>query len=356
MRLPAHGANPRKLYEYCNIPLPERYIDFSVNTNPYMLPPSLWPSQAEFCQWAMEYPDPEARQLAELLAETEGVSSAKLLIANGASECIYLLAKLFANKRAGILEPTFSEYRRACQAHGCNIVLLVATEERNWKYEQQELMKLIEEVDILFLCHPNNPTGTVMKEDELYALLAAAEEARTFTVIDEAFYPFWFGGFTAMQWINDFSRLIVLRSLTKIHHLAGARIGYMAANEAVIEKVKALQPPWSVSQIAQQLALRFLPLEEFAAQTKQMIAQERERITGILRAYGYSVSSSVANFYLLRRPGCPTEELFFSLLKEGIVPRHTVNFPGLDGRYLRFAVKTKEENDELLHVLKRWET
>jgi threonine-phosphate decarboxylase len=356
LRLPAHGANPRKLYESCNLPLPERYIDFSVNTNPYMLPPSLWPSQTEFCQWAMEYPDPEARQLAELIAEMEGVSPKQLLIANGASECIYLLAKQFANKRVGILEPTFSEYRRACQAHDCDIVSLVATEERNWKYEQQELMKLIEEVDVLFLCHPNNPTGTVMKEDELYALLTAAEKAGTFVVIDEAFYPFWPEGFTAMRWMNEFSRLIVLRSLTKIHHLAGARIGYMAANETVMEKIKALQPPWSVSRIAQQLALRFLPIEECVEHAKQMIAEERKRITNTLRACGYSVSPSVVNFYLLRRPGCSTEELFFSLLKEGIVPRHTMNFPGLDGRYLRFAVKTKEENDELLHVLKRWGT
>jgi threonine-phosphate decarboxylase len=304
----------------------------------------------------MEYPDPEARQLAELIAEMEGVSPKQLLIANGASECIYLLAKQFANKRVGILEPTFSEYRRACQAHDCDIVSLVATEERNWKYEQQELMKLIEEVDVLFLCHPNNPTGTVMKEDELYALLTAAEKAGTFVVIDEAFYPFWPEGFTAMRWMNEFSRLIVLRSLTKIHHLAGARLGYIAANETVMEKVKTLQPPWSVSRIAQQLALRFLPLEEFVEQTKQMIAEERKRITNTLRACGYSVSPSVVNFYLLRRPGCSTEELFFSLLKEGIVPRHTMNFPGLDGRYLRFAVKTKEENDELLHVLKRWGT
>lgn len=354
MNLPAHGANPRQLYERFGIPVPETYIDFSVNTNPYVLPLSRWPSQADFCSWAMEYPDPDASPLVDSLARIEGVTPERVLIANGASECIYLLGQLFSQKRVGIAEPTFSEYHRACEAHGCKIVSIVSDEKRSWKYKLSELTTLLEDIDVFFLCHPNNPTGTVMTEEELYALLMAAEKTKTFVVIDEAFYHFWPNGFTALQWVNDFSHLIVLRSLTKIHHLAGARIGYMVADGTIIEQVKALQPPWSVSRLAQQLALHFLPMNEFVAQTKRMIAAERERITTILREYGYYVSPSVVNFYLLRLPNRSTEALLSHLLREGLIPRHTMNFRGLDGKYLRLAVKTKEENDQLLHVLKRW--
>jgi threonine-phosphate decarboxylase len=354
LNLPAHGANPRQLYEHFGIPVPETYIDFSVNTNPYILPLSLWPAQADFCSWAMEYPDPDASPLVDLLVRIEGIAPERVLITNGASECIYLLGQLFSQKRVGIAEPTFSEYRRACKAQDCKIVSIVSEEERNWKYKLSELTTLLEDVDVFFLCHPNNPTGTVMTEEELYALLVAAEKAETFVVIDEAFYHFWPNGFTALQWVNDFSHLIVLRSLTKIHHLAGARIGYMVADEEVIAQVKALQPPWSVSRLAQQLALHFLPMNEFVAQTKQMIAAERERITAILREYGYYVSPSVVNFYLLRLPNRSTEALLYHLLREGLIPRHTMNFRGLDGKYLRLAVKTREENDQLLHVLRRW--
>ncbi|MBB3867272.1 threonine-phosphate decarboxylase [Parageobacillus toebii NBRC 107807] len=354
MNLPAHGANPRQLYEHLGIPIPETYVDFSVNTNPYVLPLSLWPKQADFCGWAMEYPDPDASLLVDLLARIEGIAPEQVLISNGASECIHLLGQLFSRKRIGIAEPTFSEYRCACEAHHCKIVSIVSNEESNWKYNLSELTTLLGDVDAFFLCHPNNPTGTVMTEEDLYALLVAAEKAETFVVIDEAFYHFWIDGFTALQWVNDFSHLIVLRSLTKIHHLAGARIGYMAANKEVIAQVKALQPPWSVSRLAQQLALHFLPMNEFVAQTKRMIASERERITTILSEYGYYVSPSVVNFYLLRLPNRSTEALLYHLLQKGIVPRHTMNFRGLDGHYLRLAVKTEEENDQLLHVLRRW--
>ncbi|WP_199425945.1 threonine-phosphate decarboxylase CobD [Thermaerobacillus caldiproteolyticus] len=354
MNLPSHGANPHQLYERIGLPVPKMWIDFSVNTNPYSLPLSAWPTQAEFCRWAMEYPDPDASELVSYLARSERVSKEQLFIGNGASQCIYLLAQLFSRKRIGIAEPTFSEYRRACEANGCSIFSIVSDEESDWTYEQSKLLEFLEQVDVFFFCHPNNPTGTVMKKEQLYSLLEAADQANTFVVIDEAFYHFWLEAFTAIEWIDLFPRLIVIRSLTKMYHLAGARIGYIVANEEIIQKVKALQPPWSVSQVAQRLALHFLPMNEFVVHTKRMIACERERIKAVFQETGYYMSPSVVNFYLLRASHLSTEKLLYDLLKEGMIPRHTMNFYSLDGKYLRLAVKTKEENDQLLHVLTRW--
>lgn len=356
MNWPSHGANPYRFYESIGLPLPERLLDFSVNTNPYTLPLSLWPSQADFCRWASEYPDPEATELIRALAQAEQLSDEHIFVGNGASQCIDLLARLFSGKRVGILEPTFSEYRRACLANGCTVKSLVSTEESGWGHEMSALFALLEQIDVLFLCQPNNPTGTAMEKEELYALVQAADEGGKFVVIDEAFYHFWDGGYTTVPWLSSFPHLIVVRSLTKIYHLAGARIGYVAANETVVEKLKALQPAWSVSQLAQQLALHFLPMNEFTMHTRCMIARERQRVASVLAEMGYYVSPSVANFYLLRPLNKPVEPLLYSLLKEGIVPRHTMNFAGLHGRYLRLSVKTTEENDRLLSFLKRWQT
>ena len=162
MNLPAHGANPRQLCERFGIPVPETYIDFSVNTNPYVLPLSRWPSQADFCSWAMEYPDPDASPLVDSLARIEGVTPERVLIANGASECIYLLGQLFSQKRVGIAEPTFSEYHRACEAHGCKIVSIVSDEKRSWKYKLRVLTTLLVDIDLFFLFLYNNPSGSVM--------------------------------------------------------------------------------------------------------------------------------------------------------------------------------------------------
>ncbi|MCL6587653.1 MAG: threonine-phosphate decarboxylase CobD [Anoxybacillus sp.] len=354
MNWPLHGANPHRFYESIGLPLPDRVLDVSVNTNPYTLPLSLWPTQADFCRWASEYPDSEATQLIGALAQAEQLSDERIFVGNGASQCIDLLARLFSGKRVGILEPTFSEYRRACLANGCTVQSLVSTEESGWAHELSELFALLEQIDVLFLCQPNNPTGTAMEKKSLYSLVQAAEERGKFVVIDEAFYHFWDGGYTTVPWISSFSHLIVVRSLTKIYHLAGARIGYVAANETIVQKLKALQPAWSVSQLAQQLALHFLPMHELVAHTRSLIARERQRVMSRLQEAGYYVSSSVVNFYLLRPLHKPVEPLLYDLLTEGIVPRHTMNFTGLNGRYLRLAVKTKAENDRLVSFLTRW--
>ncbi|RAK22213.1 L-threonine O-3-phosphate decarboxylase [Anoxybacillus vitaminiphilus] len=354
MNLPSHGANPHLLYKSLRLEQPERSVDFSVNTNPYQLQLEQIPSQEEFYQWMLEYPDPDSSELTNHLAKIEKVSKEQILIGNGASQCIYLLAQLFSGKRAGMIEPTFSEYRAACIANGCKVSAIYTTEECGWKCDLHEIENDLKDIDILFLCQPNNPTGTALSQEELYHVLQIAENAGTYVIIDEAFYHFWLDGFSAVQWLQQFPHVIVLRSLTKMYHLAGVRVGYVVADEHIIQQLKAIQPPWSVNRVAQQFSLRLLQMTSFVEKTKQKIAEERERVTKILQNAGYYVSPSVVNFYLLRKPGQQTEQLMHDMLKAGFVPRHTYNFYGLEGKYLRLAVRTKDENERLLHFLVRW--
>jgi threonine-phosphate decarboxylase len=351
LQWPSHGANPLRFYETLQIAPPKRYIDFSVNTNPYRLPEAVVPSQAQFYEWACEYPDPDGVELVGRIAKQQQLNATQILLGNGASECIYLLAQWLAKKRIGIFEPTFSEYRRACELYGCTIHSFHAVKEKGWQYEWSEIRRMLPTLDVLFLCHPNNPTGTVWPKESLKQLLTLAREANVFVIVDEAFYDFWLDGFSVVDWLAECPNVIVLRSLTKMYHLAGARLGYIVAHENVIAALKKRKPPWSVNTIAQQLALRFLSLSSFVDETKRAIAAERQRVISELRTLGYDVSPSVTNFYLL---GDETKTLMYALLHEGLIPRHTFNFPGLDGAYLRFAVKTKEENDELLSFLRRW--
>ncbi|HZG60332.1 MAG TPA: threonine-phosphate decarboxylase CobD [Anoxybacillus sp.] len=353
MNLPSHGANPHLLYKSLRLEQPEQLVDFSVNTNPYQLRLDHVPSQEEFYQWMVEYPDPDSSELSSHLAKIEKVNKEQILIGNGASQCIYLLAQLFSGKRVGIIEPTFSEYRAACIANSCKVTAVYTTEERDWKCHFHELENHLKDIDVLFLCQPNNPTGTALSQEELYYVLKIAENAGTYVIIDEAFYHFWLDGFSAIQWLQQFPHMIVLRSLTKMYHLAGVRVGYVVANEHIIQQLKVIQPPWSVNRVAQQFSLRLLQMTSFVEETKQKIAVERERVMKILQNAGYYVSPSVVNFYLLRKPGQQTEQLMHDMLKAGFVPRHTSNFFGLEGRYLRLAVRTKEENERLLHFLVR---
>jgi len=354
LQLPSHGANPIALYKSMQLSMPDKWIDFSVNTNPYPFPAEEMPSRRKMLQWITEYPDPESYELKKLLAEKERVKPQQILIGNGASQCIYMIAQLFSGKRIAVLEPTFSEYRAAAKANGCEIVTVITSEEQNWKYDLDELTMVLKKVDALFLCHPNNPTGTVFLLEEMYTLLKTAEESGTYVIIDEAFYHFWIDSYSVLNWLEQFPKVVIVRSLTKMYHLAGVRVGYIVASEKIIWQLKKLLPPWSVNHVAQQISVRLLQMSSFFEITKQAIAEERKRVTSVFQKAGYYVSPSVVNFYLIREPQGKTEVLLNEMLKEGLVPRHTYNFPQLSGKYLRLAVRTREENDRLIDFLAGW--
>lgn len=347
MRLPAHGANPQRLYEAMQMEAPRSYIDFSVNVNP--LQHEHVTIEQQWLRWMSEYPEERSETLRTIIAEREHVMPSNVFVGNGAAECIYLLAEQFAGKHIGIIEPTFSEYRQACEAYGCTVHSFMLDE--HWQPPLDQMVANLPSLHALFVCHPNNPTGTVWSEETMHTLLNAAHDEGVYVVVDEAFYDFWVDSYSVSSFLRTFDRLIVLRSLTKMYRLAGVRLGYVLAHEHVVKKLMKKQPPWSVNTIAQQIAKQLLKDNAFVERTKVYIASERKRIFEQLAELGYPYSPSVVNFYMLYDE---TITLFPFLLQHGIVARHTFNFRGLDGKYVRFAIRTKEENDHLLFYLRRW--
>ena len=137
--------------------------------------------------------------------------------------------------------------------------------------------------------------------------------------------------------------------------IPGIRLGYIMANCETIAKLASYQPHWSVNSVA--LAIGNLCLEEvsFIENTVQFITTEREKLFSFYEKHGFEVSLSKVNFYLVRDPGQNDQyPLFAFLLEKGIVPRHTFNFPGLEGRWLRFAIRTSEENRKLMEAMQKW--
>lgn len=349
MRLPAHGANPHRLYEAMQMNMPSEYIDFSVNVNPIPLPDEYMPNEQQWVRWMSEYPEERSETLRTMIAEREHVTPWNVFVSNGAAQCIYLLAEQFARQHIGIIEPTFTEYRRACEAYGCTVHSFILDEQ--WQPPIDQVIERLPSLQALFVCHPNNPTGTVWSKETMYALLKAANDEGVYIIVDEAFYDFWLDGYSVSSFLRTFDRLIVLRSLTKMYRLAGVRLGYVLAHEHVVKKLMEKQPPWSVNTIAQHIAKRLFEDDAFVQRTKAYIALERKRLFAQFTELGYMYTPSVVNFYMLHDE---TMTLFPFLLQHGLVARHTFNFQGLDGKYVRLAIRTKEENDRLLSCLRRW--
>lgn len=354
MSLPTHGANPHYLYKALGIDMPAQYIDFSANINPLGPPACLAENWSHFFNSITQYPDPHAAQLTKELAEQVRLSEQSLLVGNGGAEMITLVARLLAGKKVLIIQPAFAEYAEACEVAGCEVSFYQLSAP-NWELELEPLRPLLQQHDAVFLCTPNNPTGVAFSEVAVRALVKECAKENCLVVIDEAFYDFTDDAFSYASLVATNQHVIILRSLTKMFAIPGLRLGYVIADEALVAQLKTYKPHWSVNSIALAAGLICIQEEAYLQQTRAYISAQKQRLVDFFNEYGFEVSNSVINFYLLREPGTEdSAELLRFLLQKGIIPRHTYNFPSLDGRWLRFAVKSDEDNTVLMEGLRQW--
>lgn len=354
MRLPAHGSNPDHLFSALGMTKPAEIVDFSVNINPLGAPGAIkdhWPSLLAEID---DYPDPSASELKKTIGDHEGVAASQLLPGNGASELITLIARYLHGKKVLIIHPAFSEYASACRNEDCTIFHHVV-HPPHWKLEKQALQKDIENVDAVFVCHPNNPTGVQYDKPTVDWLIDACEQSKTLLIIDEAFYDFASDPVTSIQKAVRSRFLLVLRSLTKMYSIAGLRLGFLAGQQELLARIQKTQPHWSLNTIALKAGVLCLNDQQHSRQTRSYMDTERLRLFSYLRANGFLYSPSAINFYLIKDPSLDDQEALFQfLLQRGLVLRHTYNFPGLEGTWLRAAIKKEAENDLLMEALAEW--
>lgn len=332
MEIRLHGANPEKLYELFGLQMPERLYDFSTNTNAVAQRGGFVPDLRAALE---DYPDDECLALRALLAEATGAAPENILVTSGSNESIYLIASYEAARENRILQPVYGEYLRALKNFGAaplNIFDLRAA-------------KLPAE-GAVWLCNPCNPTGGFIPDGELDEI--AARHPRTLFIVDEAYRDFIWTDETLAPY-RPRPNVVRLRSLTKTYNLCGARIGYILADAEMTERLRRRQPSWSVSGLAQQAALFFLADATLPRRTKDYYAAEMPRLISAVNGAGFPTLPSCVNYFLA---AVDDDERFIRfMLERGIVVRHTRNFPGLDGRYVRIAARTRPENDILLAAM-----
>ncbi|MEH7178369.1 threonine-phosphate decarboxylase CobD [Neobacillus vireti] len=354
MNLPSHGSNPQYLFKAMGRTLPKQFIDFSANINPIGPPSDLKEKWNDFYNEIMVYPDPLAVRLKDRIAEKEQISVDSILIGNGGAELISLVARYLSGKKIVVIEPAFSEYETACRANQCEIQYH-QLKGPNFELNLDDLQTSLLNAEALFLCNPNNPTGIHYTKSTILSILEECEKQNCYLILDEAFYDFLIDYDSFIPYINRFSKLIIIRSLTKMFAIPGLRLGYLAAASNIVTELSALQPHWSINSIALLAGELCIVNNEFIKKTQSYIREERERLLSFYKQYHFEFTPSKVNFYLLRDPYLEGQmDLFEFLIQKEIIPRHTFNFPGLDGNWLRFAIKSKEENSKLMEVLKEW--
>lgn len=327
-------------------------LDFSVNTNPLGVPPEMVQQGEAFISAFGFYADSECHALKELLSKKYTVPSEFIYCGSGADDILYRLVFALQPKKALIVEPTFEEYGRALSLIGCEINYFQLTEEHNFRLDMELLLSAIDQIDILFLCNPNNPTGQLVSHDEMLRLLKRCEENNVICVIDECFIEMlrdW-KEFTVKQDSKLFRNLIVIDAFTKTYAIPGVRLGFVITqNSALLQRIKKFGQEFNVSTPAQWAGIIALSNTQYMKQTYNLVEGERSWLFDSFRELKISTFSSVANFFLIK---APVENFNRLLLSYGIKARDCSEFIGLSDRYCRFAVRKHEENEALIAALK----
>lgn len=353
---PAHGGQAETLLAHFGLPADHPLEDFSANLNP--LGPPAWVRDwlTQRLTGLERYPAPDYAKARCAIATHHQLQPDQVLLTNGGAEAIYLAAALHAGERAAILTPSFGEYARACRAHRLTVTE-IALPAPHFTLAMDLLLAALDGSDVLFLCRPNNPTATLMDSAAMEVLLAHTAAIGCRVVVDEAFIGL--SGAARPQaslapLLARFPHLSLLHSMTKFYTLPGLRLGYLLANKVTVEAAAGHQPAWSVNHLAAELVAPLLADAAYADRTQQWLNSERSRMAQALAQLGLEMVPSHACFFLIRpriSQGIGTDTLFERLLRQGVLVRHTHNFAGLDGEWLRVALRDAPANQRLIHEL-----
>ncbi|NLV17710.1 MAG: aminotransferase class I/II-fold pyridoxal phosphate-dependent enzyme [Syntrophomonadaceae bacterium] len=324
-------------------------LDFSVSTNPLGMPDLVKQAIISHIPEYACYPDPCCRKLRAALAERNGLEDSMVLCGSGAMELIFALCACFKPRSTVVLAPTFSEYQRAAEVFGGQVKEHRLLETGGFALTDSILADLTPQVDLMFMCNPNNPTGQLADPVLLRKIAEACGENEILLIIDECFLDFTRQGESMLAKIMEYPNLMILQAFTKIYAMAGLRLGTLyCADQERLANIAEFMPPWSVSAVAQAAGIAALQEKGWMENTRRIVDKERGFMEAALGELGLVVYPSDANYLLIKseRP------LYRPLKSRGILVRSGVNFSGLGEEYIRIGIQTRDNNRVLLDVMR----
>jgi len=350
--VPLHGGQLRQISERFNIPV-SQLIDFSANINPDGPPPAVLSdlrTSLEDISVLTSYPDLEEAGLKRSIADYAGVHPGNLVVANGFIPLLESALRTLKVKRCLLPVPAFVEYRRSLARVGVEIEPHILTPDSNFRYDTHVLVQGGH--DAVLLANPQNPSGVLTTRDILLQFVSECADRKIAVLLDEAFIDYAPLDSLTLN-VEQFTNLIVFRSVTKFHGIPGLRVAYAVTNEARARALNANLPPWPITTLASCGVTSALADQAFAERTRLKNDLQRARLSGGLGALGIHTYPSAANFLLLRLPdGTSAKRLWRHMIAEHhMVLRVCSNYEALPCEHLRTAIRTEEENDELIRAL-----
>jgi histidinol-phosphate aminotransferase len=286
---------------------------------------------------------PDDRSATAAVAARHGRDPAEAIVLNGAAEAFTLIARALRPRLAAVVHPSFTEPERALRDVGLELRRAILPPPYVF-----DPAAVPDEADLVVIGNPTNPTGALHPASALRGL---CREGRT-TVVDEAFMDFVFGERESLAAAGDLPGLVVVRSLTKILGLPGARAGYLLAESALARRLRRARPQWPGNSVALEATEAAAANPDYLEQQALETARRREELVGALSSIpGVCCVPAAANFVLLELPDAISAH--HQLLSEhGISTRPGWTYPGLDHRHLRVAARGRPLDARLVEALR----
>jgi len=322
------------------------------NENPLGPPPA---AQEVLRNWptvqAAKYPSGDAYYLRQALGARFGKDADRFLVGNGANEVISFVIKAFCESGDNIVtaDRTFAVYEWIAQFSGFEARLVPL---RDYAFDDQGMLERMDaRTKIVFICNPNNPTGTYWNRDKLCSFLDAVAGKRV-VVADEAYcefvesedYP------DSMTLMDEYPNLIVFRTFSKMYGLAGLRIGYLAGDSEVVDAVRRTCVVYSVNTMAQEAALAALGDDEHIFRTRQMVREGKEFLRKELNRLGLPFIAGEGNFVMIRLPMSDTLA-YRKLMTHGVMVRAMTGFRCPN--HIRVTVSTMDAMDAFVEAMEK---
>lgn len=332
-------------------------IDFSVNVNPLGPQPEVLEAVREAAGQICCYPDMYCEALTCALGRFEKVPPQHLICGNGAAELFFAAVLAVKPKKALILAPTFSEYERALKLVGAEVSYYELREEEQFRVREDITGYITADVDMVFLCNPNNPTGQCVSRDMAERLVERCKDCGSILIIDECFIDFL--DHPEMYEMKDrlifYPNLLIIKALTKLFSMPGLRLGYgMCGDRNMLQRMRGALQSWNVSVLAQAGGIAAVEAcEEYVAETKRLIGRERSFLREELWKLGYQVYGSEANYIFFRDYLYRERDLYDAALAAGFLIRDCSDYRGLEAGYYRIAVRKRPENERIIAWLRQ---